>query len=231
MRKFILSLVAAIAALGAPIAVASSANAETYDANARPLAPRSAHTSAASHRATLHWSAPARQGEAINSYQVRRGTSSATLRTVSASARSATFTGLTNGRNYRLYVRAHNPAGYGPWASAVAHPNTPVFNDCFASKRRPGHWQLACGDGNGYFDRASWTHWGGTYASGTARLWHNTCRPYCAAGNYHKYRVKVRLDRVGTTSGHTYFKRFRYGRTSLTHSYRLPPRPFYPGQG
>jgi len=152
MRKIILGLLAATAALAAPIAVAGSANAAAYDANA--------------------------------------------LRT-----------------------------------SAAGHPNTPVFNDCFASKRRPGHWQLACGDGNGYFDRASWTHWGRTYASGTARLWHNTCRPYCAAGNYHKYRVKVRLDRVGTTRGHTYFKRFRYGRTSLTHSYRLPARPPYPGQG
>ena len=72
---------------------------------------------------------------------------------------------------------------------------------------------------------------GRNLASGTARLWYHTCRPYCAAGNYHKYRVKVRVDRVGTTSGHTYFKRFRYGRTSLTHSYRLPARPPYPGHG
>jgi hypothetical protein len=82
-----------------------------------PAAPRPLHARPGPRRVRLSWVAPARTGGApVNRYQVRRGD---WVRTVSADTRSYTFTRLRNGRRYTLSVRAHNVAGFGPWARAV----------------------------------------------------------------------------------------------------------------
>jgi hypothetical protein len=186
-----------------------------------PSSPYRLHATSFSGRATLDWTYPISTGGAlINRYQVKQGTFA---RNVPARTRSYTFTGLRNGAFYSLYVRAHNSAGFSKWARVGARPNTPVFYDCDAGHRQPINFQLACGDGNGYFDRAHWTHWNGTYATGTARLWYNTCLPSCAEGNYQLFTVKTALDRVRVYRGHTYFSRFRYGRTDLIWTYPLVP--------
>lgn len=82
-----------------------------------PSVPRALHARPGPRRARLSWVAPAKTGGApVNRYQLRRGD---WFRTVSADARTYMFTGLRKGRQYTLSVRAHNTAGFGPWARAV----------------------------------------------------------------------------------------------------------------
>jgi hypothetical protein len=96
-----------------------------------------------------------------------------------------------------------------PPAGAVS---TVGLYDCNGvGHRRPAAFNLACGDGNRYFDRAVWSSWGTRTAVGTAREWYNTCEPSCSAGNYQFSRVGVRLDVARTLAGHRYFARIRIG--------------------
>lgn len=108
-----------------------------------------------------------------------------------------------------------------PSASAAT---TPAFYSCAQHPyRRMGHFNLACGDGQGYFDYAHWHSWTGTRATGTARQWFNTCKPDCAAGNYIKRRVSVTFYRPRTLDFHRWFSRILVGGA---HGYRsATPRP------
>ncbi len=88
----------------------------------RPSVPRAVHTRSASRRATLVWARPAHTGGArIDRYQVRKGRSAP--HNVRVTSRRFTFTRLANGRSYRLFVRAHNRAGFSRWVAAVARPH------------------------------------------------------------------------------------------------------------
>ena len=111
-----------------------------------------------------------------------------------------------------------------PTAAAAAAAPTPALYGCAGvAHHRPHTFQLACGDGNGYFDRASWQRWEATAATGKARQWYNTCKPTCSAGNYIKRVVSVRLYRARTLYGQRYFSRIKVGGP---HGYRAPtPQP------
>src|SRR4051794_22132683 len=99
---------------------------------------------------------------------------------------------------------------------------TPALYSCAGrALRTPRHFNLACGDGNGYYDRMHWRHWGHRYAAGHGRQWYNTCNPNCAAGHYKLYKVRVRLDQVRTKNGHGYFSRIRINRPA-----RAPHRQY-----
>jgi hypothetical protein len=173
-----------------------------------PSVPRGVVADGHSGSATVYWSAPASNGGSpVTGYQVRSG---ATVHNVGASARSNTFAHLHNGNRYHFRVRGRNAAGYGPWSARVyTHVGTAprLFTCSGRSRYRPTTIQLACGDGNGYFDRVSWTHWAREYALGKARQWYNTCNPYCAAGNYKFYSVGVRLYAPKTRYGRLYYAR------------------------
>jgi hypothetical protein len=92
-----------------------------------------------SEKVTVSWSPPAYTGSsAITGYVVSQALWSPSLsawnaptyRTVSASTRSATFTGLSNGRLYRYRVLTKNAAGNSRWTSLqeavpAAAPLTP----------------------------------------------------------------------------------------------------------
>ncbi|WP_420113751.1 fibronectin type III domain-containing protein, partial [Pseudactinotalea sp.] len=71
--------------------------------------------SAGSGKVKISWSAPSNNGAAITGYVVQRysGGTWKTVRTVSASARSVTITGLQNGTSYRFRVLARNAVGNG----------------------------------------------------------------------------------------------------------------------
>ena len=99
-----------------------------------PSAPRSIRATPKDGAIDLAWSAPASNGgAAIGKYAVRVSTDGGQTWTPAVTAsgtdqvttRSATVTGLTDGSPrlapvtpYLLHVRAHNAAGWGPWAPA-----------------------------------------------------------------------------------------------------------------
>jgi hypothetical protein len=60
---------------------------------------------------------------------------------------------------------------------------------------------LACGDGNFYLTRIAWTRWEMREALGIGLGHQNDCVPDCARGQFHSYRVAVKLDRAMTRCG------------------------------
>lgn len=60
---------------------------------------------------------------------------------------------------------------------------------------RPRQVIVACGDANFYFTNLAWSAWNAKHAvaGGIAHL--NDCKPYCAAGHFHTYKVVVTLTR------------------------------------
>ncbi|AVV46976.1 hypothetical protein PYK79_56655 [Streptomyces sp. ID05-04B] len=81
-------------------------------------------------------------------------------------------------------------------AASVRQATAPVLVDCFQHARvRPGSFLLACGDGNSRLVSLHWRSWGSGSARATGVNVVNDCDPYCAAGTFHRYAVRVKLDR------------------------------------
>jgi len=87
--------------------------------------------------------------------------------------------------------------------AAVGAQELPRFSGCksFFSRSDPGAVRprsimLACGDGNFYLTRITWTFWGMRRALGIGVGHQNDCLPDCARGHFHTYRVAVGLDRA-----------------------------------
>ncbi len=86
-------------------------------------------------------------------------------------------------------------------AAAVAVPalgasGVPKLAGCVPGSTpsvRPRQVIVACGDANFYFTNLAWSAWNATHAvaGGIAHL--NDCKPYCAAGHFHTYKVVVTL--------------------------------------
>lgn len=98
-------------------------------------------------------------------------------------------------------------------AAAVASPPLPRFAGCLLHRTavEPRSIVVACADANLYLANLRWSRWTQTdaYATGTAH--ENDCRPYCAAGHFHVYRVTVRLFRpAACAGGRREFTRFAY---------------------
>jgi hypothetical protein len=81
-------------------------------------------------------------------------------------------------------------------ATLLAGP-TPVLTGCeHRPQVRPAGIVLACGDGNFYVTRLTWTRWSPREAVARGVGYENDCRPNCAAGHFHTYLVELRLSRV-----------------------------------
>jgi hypothetical protein len=66
---------------------------------------------------------------------------------------------------------------------------------------------MACGDGNFYVTRIGWTRWDARRAAGTGTGHLNDCRPDCARGHFHAYRVAVSLSAPVVCAGLNEFAR------------------------
>jgi hypothetical protein len=67
---------------------------------------------------------------------------------------------------------------------------------CTNHRIRPRRVIIACGDGNLFLTGMRWRGWNRGVVRGRGRAHLNDCIPYCAAGRFHSYPVKIRLDRV-----------------------------------
>jgi hypothetical protein len=101
-----------------------------------------------------------------------------------------------------LAAAASAPSEARPTSTPVAHAarqqaGVPVLVDCFWHPEvRPATFVLACGDGNSRLASLHWSQWGRNSATAKGINVVNDCKPYCAAGKFHSYRVVVRLDRA-----------------------------------
>ena len=98
-----------------------TANARTGTATSTPSAPRNLSASAGENSATVSWSPPSDNGgAAISGYRadLYRGNTRVDRKNLSASQRSATFTGLSADTAYQIRVSAQNSAGRSDRAAA-----------------------------------------------------------------------------------------------------------------
>ncbi len=80
---------------------------------------------------------------------------------------------------------------------------TPLFpTDCQHLARRPPAILIACGDGNNRMERIRWKHWGSNRASGVGVDYANDCKPYCAAGHFHRFQARITLERPRYCAAH-----------------------------
>ncbi|UZJ33442.1 hypothetical protein [Streptomyces endophytica] len=94
-------------------------------------------------------------------------------------------------------------------------PGTAVVDCTEKPQVRPGTFMLACGDGNNVLTSLRWSRWQPRVAEAEGRDMVNDCRPYCAAGHFHGYRVHVRLDQPQRRPGHP--GQWHYTRITLTY--------------
>ena len=120
-----------------------------------PSAPTNITATPGNRQVAVTWTAPADDGgAAVSTYTLAyKATTSAcpartdntwTIRTTAST--SLSLSGLVNGSNYRLCVRANNQVGSSPWATAAATPTT--------TPGAPGNLAITSGDGQ---ITVSWT--------------------------------------------------------------------------
>jgi hypothetical protein len=96
-----------------------------------------------------------------------------------------------------------------------------LLPSCGAGLYRPRNVVIACGDANFRLERLRWRRWNRSraYAHGTALA--NDCLPFCAAGTFHSYRVRVRASRIRRCSSDG--DRYRYTRLRISYGGSRPP--------
>lgn len=104
-------------------------------------------------------------------------------------------------------VSAH-PAATAP-ARGAAAPLDPVVVDCSSeAQTRPEEYILACGDGNNRLVELRWHTWGPRTATATGTDMVNDCDPYCAAGRFRAYPVRVTLSHPESWPEHPEVRRY-----------------------
>jgi hypothetical protein len=94
----------------------------------------------------------------------------------------------------------------------TAPPTLPeVIFDCTApppsaqqSKVKPSSIVLACADNGIGVQDLAWSNWTTTTATGTGKVWENTCTPNCAQGTFGYYPATITLSGVVNTPSNGY---------------------------
>ena len=100
-----------------------SPNATATPATQVPATPLAPTLAPRDQKIEVAWTGPADNGEAISDYDVQYKTSRAanwTDHSHIGTGRSTTITGLTNGQNYQVQVRAINTVGTGDWSPSTS---------------------------------------------------------------------------------------------------------------
>ncbi|MFF7556165.1 hypothetical protein ACFZA9_25135 [Streptomyces olivaceus] len=106
-------------------------------------------------------------------------------------------------------------------AARTQQTQDPVVVDCAGQPQiGPGAYVLACGDGNSRLVSLQWYRWDATAAVGRGTNAVNDCDPYCAAGAFHSYPVRVRLDMP--TAGEQGSGQRHFTRLTLTYTDGAP---------
>lgn len=100
------------------------------------------------------------------------------------------------------------PSGAGGVSPSVTAALPRLFTCANTAVFRPTRYVFACGDGNAYVQHARWTSWTPAAAQASATWVQNDCTPYCAAGHFHSYPVRLRFDRPERTSAGLLFTRW-----------------------
>ena len=109
------------------------------------------------------------------------------LRTLALTATSAALA--------TVIAAAPASAASGVQAAQAEPTYATVLVTCFGRGLvMPPDFLLACGDGNDRLGGLYWSHWGGDSAVATGYEEANDCDPYCAAGHFHTFPVKIRLS-------------------------------------
>jgi hypothetical protein len=66
-----------------------------------------------------------------------------------------------------------------------------VVGNCLESQARPATIVIACADDNLVLTHVHWSSFGGPSARATGIYYVNDCKPYCAAGRFHSYPVRL----------------------------------------
>ncbi|WP_438483982.1 hypothetical protein [Streptomyces sp. S186] len=107
------------------------------------------------------------------------------------------------------------PASVSVAATPPTTGHVAVIDCAGQAQERPGTFILACGDGNNVLKSLRWSHWTSRSAAAVGTDMVNDCVPYCAAGHFHGYPVRVRLDSPQLRSGHS--GQWHYTRVTLTY--------------
>jgi hypothetical protein len=109
-----------------------------------------------------------------------------------------------------LLVAATVAAASSVAASAAQATAVQRIGGCAPDRARPTRVILACGDAALGLTRMRWTSWGGSAARGHGFVSINDCEPYCAAGTFHQYRVRVVADRPKVCQGTRVYTRVTF---------------------
>jgi hypothetical protein len=94
---------------------------------------------------------------------------------------------------------------------------------------QPGHYVLACGDGNTYLEDLVWSSWGPETGEAKGSYFANDCTPNCGAGTIHSWPATVSVSRPKSASSGWLFTLLTVGYTTkTTHktvSVSLPTKP------
>ena len=130
----------------------------------QPAAPDAPALTPGDKQLGVTWSSPADNGESITDFDVQYSSDSGATWTewkasTTSTAIADTITGLTNGTEYRVQVRATNAVGDSPWsASATATPHSPAVR--LPGPGIPGGIAATRTTGSA---TVSWTSPGGSY--------------------------------------------------------------------